>query len=352
VAIHKYSFYIVCKKVFSIQEKYRRNVSYQEVQEEWAKLSGSKKDDYNEQARAKRQKLGIQTISGPRLTNSPISEFERKRREVLKTENDKTADIQQAVMAAEDLGELDEKIFYIISMESFYEDSRDIFPCEFAMAKFSLKEGLFDQMQIRINPGPLPLGAARLANERSNDKHKYPVPRDHNYDSRVEEGSYILILQKIIEFIHPLSDLPMFFAEGSKDGNHEALFNTQRAFKKIFSQACEYQIADELKVYSISDLFYFLRNSYARRMEQFNNEIVHKFANTTTAHETFTRAEGLHLYNISGCAYHHEMDCIQHCCLSKVRRYCYIIANFCSNSINYPLVEGRHYPKGYLAKTK
>lgn len=53
-------------------------------------------------------------------------------------------EIKNLVVDAQDLGELDTKVFYFISTTSFVNSVKNVFPAELAIAKFSLKEGIFD----------------------------------------------------------------------------------------------------------------------------------------------------------------------------------------------------------------
>ena len=53
-------------------------------------------------------------------------------------------EIKNLVLDALDLGELDKKVFYFISTNSFVNSVKNVFPAELAIAKFSLKEGIFD----------------------------------------------------------------------------------------------------------------------------------------------------------------------------------------------------------------
>jgi hypothetical protein len=235
----------------------------------------------------------------------------------------------------------------MVNIASFYEDSENVFPCELAMAKFSLQSGIIDVLHMRINPGPLPLGAARLAFERAHAEHKYPIPKSKGCPNG-EESSYILILDKIVKFMMPFDGIPMFFANGHSTCNHDDLLNTQRALCKIFEEAREFQIARELKVHSVSDLFYRLQKDYVKNIRISSpGSRFQELVCVDDAHNIFTRTDVMFHYSVTGCDYHYEQDCVQHCALSKVRRFCYIISAFCSNMAKYPLVKGSHYPEMY-----
>ncbi|KAG5678351.1 hypothetical protein PVAND_008034 [Polypedilum vanderplanki] len=330
-----------------MEKKLQKYISTQEAQLYWNQLSEYEKEEYKYKAKKLKEELGVQ-IAGKSLSiATPQSEFEKR----LKMENDKFGEqeVKKSIEDSIDIGTIDDKVFYIISTETFYEDSRDVFPCELAIAKFSLKRGIFDSLQIRINPGPLPLGTAYTAIEKSKNKHKYPIPSNDENDE-VKQSSYILILEKIITFIHPLDEIPMFFAEGHKSNDFDILYNTKRTLQKIFIEGCEYQIARELQVFSISDLFYYL-NEYLVKSSKING--LTQFSCPVSAYDKFKRITQSWLYSIGNysCVYHNEEDCSQFCCLYKVHLFCFIIAAFCCDKSKYPLIRGQHYPKNYAVET-
>jgi hypothetical protein len=243
------------------------------------------------------------------------------------------------------LPEIDSTIFCILSISHFYENKSDIFPCEIGIAKFSLKEGVIDSLGMTINPGALPVGASDEAIKHSQETHQFPIPKRYDH-----EDNYVEILLKISKFLS--SDFqrsPVFFTEGGFIDNRttqKLLINTTRALKKIFEKAGEYEIADDLKVLPISFLLYYLHRCKCRDQQANGQEDIDEIDSTTKAHETFYANENYE-YSTEGCEYHDENDNKKNCCLSKVRRFGYKLAELCCDRNKYQLIEGCHYPVGY-----
>lgn len=142
--------------------------------------------------------------------------------------------------------DLDSQNFVFISTSSFYNGNEGIFPAELALAKFNLKDGLFDDIQIRINPGNLPLGSRADAQTASNLKHKFPLPPNCK-----GETNYMNILETILVFIKPMDRLPIFFTEETTRSGDKTLNETRKVMEKIFYESCEDDVLEELKVCKI-----------------------------------------------------------------------------------------------------
>jgi len=313
----------------------------------WNELPETVKDRYKDKAKADAKRLELK-----RTRTSINEDIEKKRLKLVDEEEEKKQMIEDLVYTANDLGELDDKIFYFVNISTFFEDLNDIYPAEFAMSKYSLRKGIIDTLHIKINPGELPLGASFPAQEKANQTHKYLLPTN-NVDSDYDfgESSYILILMKIIDFIDPIEDapienLPLFFTEGSSVSDNNKLSNVQKAFARIFEKAGEYDIASDLKLYSVVDLFYYL-NKVSNSSEINPEDKRENFSSYASADEAFRRADRLFGYIAQGCTYHEENDILKCCCLSRVRCYGYILSKYCVNPCKYPLIEGRHFPQDY-----
>lgn len=305
------------------------------------------KEKYKDRAKADAKRLELK-----RTSSSSIDDIHEKRLKLENEEEEIKQRIEDLVNTAYDLGELDDKIFYFVNILTFFEDMNDIYPAELAMAKYSLKRGIIDTLHIKINPGELPLGASFPAQEKANLTHKYLIPNDINdTDYDFGESNYVLILLKIIDFIDPLEDasvedLPMFFTEGSSVNDNNKLSLVQKAFVRIFEKAGEYDIASDLKLGSVVDLFYYL-NKVSNTSEINLEDKMENFTSLTAADEAFRRADHLFGYIAEGCTFHEETGVSRRCCLSRVRCYGYILSKYCVNPVKYPLIEGCHFPNNY-----
>lgn len=238
--------------------------------------------------------------------------------------------------------DLDTTTFYFISTSMFYDCNENIFPAELAVAKFNLKDGVYQDIQIRINPGELPLGARHDAQEISNKIHQYPLPP--NCDG---EKDYMTMLETMIRFIHPLDKLPVFFTEGY-DTKKDSMSKTRKIVERIFYESAEDDMMADVKIYPIEYLFQILQRATITNINRLNDTNEKPFSSISFAANKFYNNQ--YEYSAHGCQFHYDKDCTQHCCLSKVRRYGYMMAEYCANKDRFPLQEGQHYPRGYNPK--
>lgn len=205
------------------------------------------------------------------------------------------------------------------------------------MAKFSLKEGIIDDIQIRINPGELPLGSASTALEKSQKYHRYPLP------PKCEgETNYMTILETMIKFLHPLDKLPIFFTEGNTRDNKIPLQETCKIVDKIFYESQEDDMMKELKVYPLEELLLVMQKITTINKNRQNGTDDKSFLSIAFAADKLQADD--YSYTTKGCDFHNEEDVAQFCCLSKVRRYGYAIAKWCSDQSRYKLKAGHHFP--------
>lgn len=235
--------------------------------------------------------------------------------------------------------ELDNLVFYFISTVSFFSDSTEIYPAEISLAKFSLKQGLYDDIQIRINPGVLPKGSAFDVNEKQKI-HKYPLPPKCD-----GEQDYIFILKTMLEFLHPMESLPILFTETGTE--KKSLLETRRIVEKIFYESQEDSIINVMKIYPVEELFYELQSLTVLTKNRQNGTKDTKFPSVVYAQNKFENDTEKYILFATGCDFHNNKDAAQHCCLSKVRSYGYTLARWCSNEKRYDSIEGKHYPKGF-----
>lgn len=226
--------------------------------------------------------------------------------------------------------------FYFISSSSFYEDPTKIYPAELAMAKFSLKKGVYDDFQIRINPGELPLGSALTARERSEKIHKYPT-------TPICEGEkdFMSILEAMMKFLDPLDKLPIFFTEGNDK------ITLQRTVERIFLESQEDSMIANIKIYPMEELLYQLQSLTVviKNRQNGTNEV--KFSSIVTAANKFQTDLSIFCHVTKGCEFHKNEDKLEYCCLSKVRRYGYSLVKWCGNIHRYEIIEGKHQPEGF-----
>lgn len=157
-----------------------------------------------------------------------------------------------------------------------------------AASLFCLQEGVFKNFHTTINPGPLPIFAEYEAQKRSDASFKYPIPRK---DSVCDD--YLDVLMKIIEFIRPRKMFPtIFFTDGNLKDEYEKLEINERIIKKILEEACEYDVAEKLKIYPMNYLLFFLKFFAAKEKElKGDEEGTEAFASLESAEEEFQREQ-------------------------------------------------------------
>lgn len=311
----------------------------------WNALSDDKKEEYK--ARAKTSSYNMTFDNQPRkhrklnCFGQDVDELQANLDIEKETQQKIFAEISGMVNDAFELGELDSTIFYFINVTTFCESLESAFPVELAMAKFSLKEGVVDDLHIQINPGQLPLGSHAVALEKSKKEHHYQLP-----PNCAGESDFLTVLEKIMKFIHPSNKLPIFFSEGNTRDNRVPLQETLKSFDRICYESLEDQLMKEIKIYPIEELFYELQRVTAINKNRQNPDSpVIRFPSIQYAAYKFRNDD--FRYTTEGCLFHEDEGATEHCCLAKVRRFCYTITKWCADGSSYDLREGRHFPKGY-----
>jgi hypothetical protein len=66
----------------------------------------------------------------------------------------------------------------------------------------------------------------------------------------------------------------------------------------------------------------------------------------TEAYEKFHEKLDSFIYTTIACNWHQNYsETLQHCPLSKVKRYGYVFASYCSEEHKYPIIASKHYPE-------
>lgn len=307
----------------------------------WNELPEEQKEAYKEKAKYQNKRAERKRT----YVNPTVLEIEEKRQKLNEKQDLKRRIVEDLIFTANDLGDLEDKVFHFVYVSTYFENAEDVFPAELGLLKFSLRKGIIDSLHVKISPGKMPFGAAYLSLEKSKQTHKYRISsNEENVDDDDGESSFILILLKIMDFINDDEDFPVLFTDSGDSKNNE-LHLVERALVKIFEGGCEYQIASELKVTSVQDLFYYL-NKVANDSSD-ETERIQTFLSYPNAVEHFSRSRSVFQFIAKGCPFHEYHDISRHCSLSKVTSYAYIISKFCVNPTKHPLIEGRHFPMGY-----
>jgi len=311
----------------------------------WDRMTVDERETFKDRAKMYNIKVTSTQVRYNSLGQT-LTEVDIQKNQIEEERNRRRNEIEQLIRDAAEIGDLDTKTFYLMSGSVFYEDCNTILPAEIAFAKFSLKEGIMDTLHLEINPGELPVGSAFIAQSISESTHRYPLPPEC-----FGESNYLKTLMKIMEFLPEDEKLPIFFCDGIDDITTESKVykNNQRILKYIFEAAQEYDVASDMKIYSILELFHILQEVTTELRNDLNPETYAKpFRNLNSALCAFKQTEAEFVYSSDSCTYHEGNDSITFCCLNKCIRFGYILSKWCATGFKYKLKPGCHFPKNHI----
>uniref|UniRef100_A0A182WQS1 Maelstrom domain-containing protein n=1 Tax=Anopheles minimus TaxID=112268 RepID=A0A182WQS1_9DIPT len=246
----------------------------------------------------------------------------------------KDVSLTELMKCAENLGALKNECFYIIAMEYFCRTIDDNYiPAELGLIKYSLKDGVVDQLHMHINPGKIPRGLNYQAHHHAEETHHLPVP-----PNALGLTDYQEIADKLLRFIFPDDGRSyLLFTHGKEVHKVE---NMLRAF---FGYAMD---MIPMHVCSLSELFLKLQEG----VQRYDKSMV-VFRNSVTAQQhldldCFSFTSGL------GCNYHQTNQLLNECALSRCMRWAYTISANCCRPLGIKLIPGRHCPDVQVSETE
>lgn len=224
----------------------------------------------------------------------------------------------------------------------YYKDfTGHVFPAELAIAKFSLEEGIIDQLHMKINPGDLPLGSASSAKELAEKTHGYPLPRAESKESVSKYNDVFAEISKFLgvspESKHP--QFPPIFVHPGYDYQYEDLKATKLVLDTITVEA---RVNINFRVYPLEELLFRL----VKMVNEFRTTEKPQHMNFESLNmaKSYLLLDRYSHKNI-GCDFHNSADKSMHCCLAKVKRWCYIIAEkILDKQKSDKIVVGKHVP--------
>lgn len=206
------------------------------------------------------------------------------------------------------------------------------------MSKYSLEGGIQQSFNIRINPGPLPLGTAAEAQIHSAKTHRLPVPP--NIEG---EKDYEVIFNKILMFLEGTNDKkkipPIYVDPGTKDEEIKAAEMTLDKIVREGGGGNNFVF----RVYPLEHLFFRLHKKFIESKNIKHGTSLKPFSSVFMAKDIMGRDE--FMYSDIGCDFHRAEDVNHHCCLSKVKRWGYSISRLCLDSEVDMMISGRHKPE-------
>lgn len=206
------------------------------------------------------------------------------------------------------------------------------------MSKYNLEKGIQESFNILINPGILPLGTASEAQNHSVKTHRLPVPP--NIEG---EKDYAVIFNKIWTFLDGTDGKkkipPIYVDPGMKDEDIKAAEMTLEKIVREGGGGNNFVF----RVYPLEHLLFRLHKKFIEAKNAKQGTSLKPFSSVFMAKDVMGRDE--FMYSDIGCNFHRAQDASQYCCLSKVKRWGYLISRLCLNSEVDTMINGCHKPE-------
>jgi hypothetical protein len=270
----------------------------------WNKLAKQQQIQFNERSQNelkiefKRKKM---TFNGLEFDDYIEESLERKK--ILKFV------IPEIEEIAKNSSALDQVVFHVIST-SYFDD----YPAEIAMVKFSLKDGIKDFINILMKPGKL----SKIIRKNDEIDENLEIPEE-------QETDYFTIIEEILNFLHPLETIPIFFSDEDIKEGFRTLKQSHNILSFLLHQVQENASISSIRIYPVQELFNILK--------------IYTCDNRVPDSKLY---KNVHL--TPGCDQHNSQGESYNCCLSKARQICYTIFKWCCDESIHELKPELHYP--------
>ncbi|XP_076236936.1 protein maelstrom homolog [Calliopsis andreniformis] len=300
-----------------------------DLNEEWRNLPKQQKGYY--EAQAKESKIQAQgALTKKTALGESIDEvYESEKREQEFHQN-MLQYIESVVSMGTQHNNLEKIKFIFIHVNWFYKreigiNKYDFCPAEFAIAEFSLENGI-ENMYHEIINAKIPLGWRRDAYETSMETHKIPV------ELKVGEENFALMYDKLIAILKANKTgnkfPPLYTAKDMNIAVESLLKRMTEAAKKS---------TDDFVIYSLEALFGALRNAATQKVDDCSIPLV--IAEIEFGKDIFVSEQNLE------CSYHKNIDgTSQYCSMAVVKRWGFTICDHCCEFLNIPMIKGIHCP--------
>lgn len=299
--------------------------------EEWENMSSQEKGYFK--AMAKRDKISSQLNVGKRTTYGEyIEELENEERKKEEFMEKMKKYIENKVSTGIIQGNLQKQKFFFMHVNWFYVRELklgklfDYFPAEFAIGLFSIERGM-EEVYHEIVNDKIEMGFMREANETSERTHRIPVEHEDG------EKDYKVMYDKLVAVLKPLmvgNEFPPIFTLPELTKGVHSLLNRMT---KAVNESCEM-----FSIYSLELLFTNLLNA----VQESNNNITIPFvvAANEFKKDPFSYVHGLE------CDFHKDSDsAIQYCSMSVIKRWGYLICDYCCMGLGVECIPGVHCTK-------
>jgi len=304
------------------------NEAVRRADSEWQAMSKEKKEKYSEKCKntvfdvKPREKLTSQGV--------PLSHIEKEKNELERQDRSMKNEVENIANTGRNTGELADIKFNFISVNYFSKtaDASIYTPAEIALAVYSLKKGVINQLHSFVNPGYVPYGHTFETKQHSEDTHQLGVPPDVQGETNLEQ-----LYLHCLEFIRDNND-------DTKD--FPPLFTVQEDVKIVESvldvlKSCLDDVP-ELRIYPLHYLFYVMKKTTSSIGETKPPESIH-ITNAYLDRDIYEYQTNI------ACEFHEKKDRSKYCSLSRVIRWAYTFSDHLCQDLAIIMEPGYHIPK-------
>jgi hypothetical protein len=293
----------------------------------WAHMNPEERWPYEEQARTMKGNLHRVDFEN-RL--QPQRRYYAKNGEV---QMRMAQEIEEKVQALERQNSLKTHPFHLVHVNYYCKHGSGMYlGCEISLAEFSFVDGIRKTYHAFINPGEIPIGYAFMATKHTAKTHQIPLPPD----AFGSESNHQEILNNIRLFLmgnsRDKTKVPPLYTR-PRDIN--AVVSVLRQLQRRPATSMKNAERSIFRVYSASKLFHELRNASLG------------IPSNVILQPNFLDAQELNDDNLQftvgiSCNFHEKLDATQHCSLSCVQRWSFLIMKECCGPLGINMIPGMH----------
>ncbi|XP_052900041.1 protein maelstrom homolog [Anopheles moucheti] len=196
-------------------------------------------------------------------------------------------------------------------------------PAELGVAKFSIEDGVKDQLHMHINPVSIPIGMQYEAQQHANT-HGLPLPPHALGGTNMNE-----IAQKLLTFLDVKKEIPLLFTDAKNIPQVE----------QMLGEILGYHINGKtLYIGSMAELLFQLKQAAEYHMMSL------KVFPSVTKAQQFLDDTTLILTTGISCEYHESLEFVAECALSECLCWSYTATLSCCLEMIVEPLPGKHYP--------
>jgi len=261
--------------------------------------------------------------------------YRRMKAEQAREDEKVRANITNHVVALQQQNTVQDEIFTVIHFNILTKTEEvpcQYFPCELGMAKFSLQQGVTDELHSYMLAVDVPVGYSfqiKYDTERTHqlDAHSTPLTRLRQQCGDDPVYHYETLLRQMFDFVT------------QSKNQYYTIYTVSEEIEKvnyILQVMCDQTDRSEnpFRVYPLDHLLFRLSTNTPRG-DMLTDSIL-----------ALARLEQeLYLYTCNlACAFHESQDQIKHCSLMLAKRWAYITCAECAPHYDIEIVCGRHVP--------